>query len=111
MIQAGIDHTYAGFGPDWLRAGADVEAWMRWPRPGRSGRAAYDRGLVDTLGGLEDAIGEAARLAGLEATACSACANALDAMLCVGGGRPRRAAPQRRPGPGGHLLRGSTGGA
>ena len=69
MIQAGIDHTYAAFrarvaeGRGLTSEAVDALAEGRvW-----SGRAAYDRGLVDTLGGLEDAIGEAARLAELEA--------------------------------------------
>ena len=68
MIQAGIDHTYAAFrarvaeGRGLTSEAVDALAEGRvW-----SGRAAYDRGLVDTLGGLEDAIGEAARLAELE---------------------------------------------
>jgi protease-4 len=69
MIQAGIDHTYAAFqarvaegrglSPEAVDGLAEGRVW--------SGRAAFELGLVDSLGGLEDAISEAARLAELEA--------------------------------------------
>lgn len=68
MIQAGIDHTYdafqarvaegRGLAPEVVKGLAEGRVW--------SGQAAYDLGLVDTLGGLEAAIVEAARLAELE---------------------------------------------
>ena len=68
IIQAGIDHTYdafqarvaegRGLPPEVVKGLAEGRVW--------SGQAAYDLGLVDTLGGLEEAIVEAARLAELD---------------------------------------------
>jgi len=45
----------------------EAKAWLRGLADGRvlSGRLAYDDGLVDELGGYEDALERAARLAGL----------------------------------------------
>ncbi len=68
LIQAGIEKTYADFigkvaeGRDSTPQAIDEIARGRvW-----SGAQARDRGLVDELGGLADAVADAARRAGLE---------------------------------------------
>lgn len=68
LIQAGVEKTYddfvskvaAGRGetPEAIDAIARGRVW--------SGAQAHDRGLVDELGGLRDALAEGARRAGLE---------------------------------------------
>jgi protease-4 len=68
MIQSGIEHGYREFLSRVANArGMEIDA-VDAVAQGRvwSGQDAYDRGLVDKLGGLQDAIASAASKASLE---------------------------------------------